>query len=140
MPTTLEYYNRETHDLEPFEVTFEYLSKVGRYNVRRADNRRLLGWVSTPTKFSTSAEQRLWSAHVTCGAFRGTGPDDEGYILDFVPGHLYNSSDGTSSPRIISSATRREAAEELLSWLHKREAPAMGFGAHPSVRPWKDRA
>lgn len=132
----ISFWDREARDWREENVLVVRDAEIsGRWNVRRADNRRLLGWINPPGYGYNTG----WTAHIAGGAFRGAGPDDEGYILDRVPGYLFNNhgTDLFKSPEIGQYATRREAAEQILSWLVYNLAPALGAGRHPSVEPYR---
>lgn len=107
----------------------------GGWHVVRADNNRELGWL-TKGKFDDGSP--CWEARVASAAFRGDGPDDEGYILDDVPLHLFNGRDSLTCDPVGYGRTRQEAAEELFYHLRKHEAPAVGFGRKYSVKRWHD--
>jgi hypothetical protein len=105
----------------------------GGWYVTRADNGRHLGWLCL------DRETGLWEARMSESAYRGTGTDDQGDILDTVPAYLtHSNSDGTVRPCGCGS-TRMEAAEELLSRLLRHHASAVGYGAHYDVKRWADR-
>lgn len=132
--STVEYYNIHTRTLDTIEVVFVKDADLKeRWNVRRADNRRLLGWLNPPTEYST--HRKAWTAHVSASAYLGDGPADEGYVLDKVPHTLYHGTqeDWSKSLSITYAQTRRAAAEALVSYLNRNQAPAVGFGRHPAV-------
>ncbi|MBF9135278.1 hypothetical protein I0C86_41240 [Plantactinospora sp. S1510] len=107
----------------------------GGWHVVRADNGRGLGW-AVREEFGEYAGQ--WLAYVGSDAFRGTGPDDLGHVLDAVPSHLHRSPDGSSvtSGVVDYADTRFWAAFALVSELVREQAPAVGFGPHGAVRPY----
>jgi len=108
----------------------------GGWEVKRADNGRDLGWVVQPYK------EKTWDAHVTSAAFRGTGPDDEGNLLDDVSAYLYNGVTGRPAEcHAVAEGCRGrdEAAQEMIRHLYAKSAPAVGFGPHYLVRPWASR-
>jgi hypothetical protein len=131
--TIIEYYDSKDRVEKQITVVFRKSPLIpGRWNVCRADNRRLLGWVNRPNGFGEYG--KLWDSHVHPGAFLGTGPDDEGDVLDHVPGYLFNSPDGASCRAIGYDRSRFEAAYALVCWLRREQAPALGYGAHGAVR------
>ena len=128
-----------------FEVSYTK-REYGGWHVRLASNRRLLGWLTRtypdhPDGGRDWDRPTGWDAHCASDAFRGTGPDDEGDILDDVPTDLYGGVQDTAfqSHTIGSGRTRDEATSELISRLWSKSAPALGFGPHYRVRRWADR-
>jgi hypothetical protein len=101
----------------------------GGWLIKRADNGRTLGWV-------TRVDGRMWDAHVSASAFRGETIDDEGDVLDSVPGYLFNG-EGLSSRSIAVCATREDAAYEVVTWLRRKQAPALGYGRHYAVQAYR---
>ena len=118
------------------DVTYRKRGYGGWY-VTRADNGRQLGWLCRTT--GTASGMPLWAARISESAFRGTGPGDEGDVLDTVPPHLSSSNTDGTVDAIGYGRTRQVAAEELLSELLRRHAPAVGYPAHHQVRRWADR-
>lgn len=132
MPT-IEYYDFDLREIRTIELRYRRDERMpDRWNVRRADNDRLLGWVYPPR----AGNDKAWTAHVASGAFRGDDVNDEGDILDHVPAYLYNGSEAETfkCPTITRSGSRYDAVIELLSWLLRKHAPAMGYGRHFEVR------
>lgn len=110
----------------------------GRWIVCRADNGRRLGWLCPSVDRAGT-----WDAWVDQDAFRGTGPDDRGDILDDVTGYLYLAyTDGTARQRPVwvGGATRDDAAQEIFRHLVRDRAPAAGFylpNGHYGVRRYR---
>lgn len=108
--------------------------EYGGWTLVRADNGRHLGWLVK----SYGTED--WSAHVNASAFKGTGPDDEGHLLDKVDTHLFNGKSQCVSESIGLDSKRDQAAELIIRRLHEKRAPALGFaGPHWGVSRWEDR-
>jgi hypothetical protein len=104
---------------------------LGGWLVVNTANGRTLGWVAGDAT-------RGWGAYITADAFRGDGTtDDKGDILDEVPGHLYHGNNTCCEPIIVECKRREGAVEELVYQLAKNRAPALGFGRHYLVRPYK---
>jgi hypothetical protein len=108
------------------EVRFQPRS-YGGYEVQRADNGRSLGWVIKREKYEKYPGK--WEAHISSGAFRGTGPDDKGDPLDSVP----ESYDYRGAAMNELSSTREGAAEVIYSHLVQKRAPAVGYGERYGV-------
>lgn len=130
--TAIRFYNRDTHDLDTFDVKFTKRS-YGGWNIGRADNGRVLGWIYR------SETTDPWGVYVSSGAFRGAGPDDEGDLLDAVPCHLHHGDDTVTSRAFTKAEVREDAAASLIEDLRHNRAPAVGFDRHPQVRRWADR-
>lgn len=109
----------------------------GGWDVRRAHNHRLLGWLTyDPTK----PVKTRWEARTGDSAFRGDGLDggtDEGYPLDEVPSHLTARREPLQHDPVGLGRNRADATYQLLYWLLRQRAPAVGFGPHPDVTPWR---
>jgi hypothetical protein len=103
----------------------------GGWNVTRADNGRVLGWVCHG--------EHGWSAHVAASAFKGDGPAGEGDLLDEVPLRLFRGDHQLSSRSIGTETKRDDAAEMIIRQLVDYSAPGAGFGARYDVRRWADR-
>lgn len=116
-----------------WEVGTRYKKRpAGGWYVVRPDNGRQLGWV-------VQDRDGNWSAYVTSGAFRGSGPDDEGHVLDSVPLWLSHSFSLHQANPLTTTAIRRDDATGYITdYLWEKKAPAMGFGPHPEVKPWKE--
>lgn len=116
------------------EIAYRFTRRsYGGWNVVRADNGRSLGWLCR------RSDESDWSVHVSSSAFRGTGPDDEGDILDYVPGDLHKGENPCQSRALTYTRTRDEAAQELVWYLNREMAPAVGHGEHYRVQKWSDR-
>lgn len=137
---TVQYYgtDRSFHELP---IKFKLNRRLDRWEVRRADNNRSLGWVGRPHQYETKTIPNSgWTAHVDSSAFRGDSADNLGNFLDEVPGWLHNGGDhGYTSRSITEANTRQEAAEALVDFLARKEAPALGYGRNPWVKRWEDR-
>jgi hypothetical protein len=105
----------------------------GGWDVVRADNGRLLGWLYQ------GHGERDWDAYVSSSAFRGASADDTGHSLDYVPFYLFNGRSEAESNRIGLDSKRDGAAELIVHRLVDKGAPAAGFGAHYDVHHWADR-
>lgn len=126
MTTTLEI---DSNGIETVDVKFTKRT-YGGWIVRRADNNRPLGWLTR--------DETGWEARLDSSAFRGTGKDDLGDVLDDVPGWLHNGeANGLVSRSIGTFPNREEAAWEICWRLIRNEAPAMGFGPHYAVKTWR---
>lgn len=101
----------------------------GGWNIVRADNGRVLGWTVW------NDIDKDWIGYLSASAFRGTGTDDLGDVLDHVPNHLFNGLDSLRSLISAVGVTRVDVAEELVYRLVREQAPAVGFGAHFDVHP-----
>ena len=126
-----------TRDGRGGEITVEIAYRkreYGGWHVVRADNGRQLGWLTTRVGSSG------WSAHVDSAAFRGDTVNDTGDLLDDVPLYLFNGEDSVRSREIgWPERTREDAAEQLVAWLARKRATALGYGRHPEVTRWEDR-
>lgn len=109
--------------------------EYGGWNVVRADNGRLLGWLCKG-KFDDG--KPCWNAYLSSTAFQGDGPDDKGYVLDEVPLHLFRGKNEFTSECITWEDTREWAATEIFRHLFRNQAPAVGFGRHYAVKRWHD--
>lgn len=121
-------------DFVEFEVRFTK-REWGGWVVRRADNGRELGWMYRST------DEKTWTSYVSDEAFRGSGKDDKGDILDRVPAYLSRrlGESFRHDPVAVGCTTRVCAAAEILDWLDREHAPAMGYGPHYMVAPWESR-
>lgn len=122
-------------------VTYQRGEDGERWNIRLAANGRLLGWAWPERSYGEGRDWRKvtgWSAHVASDAFRGAGPDDEGHVMDDVPGYLYGGGSGRSDAIATGCRTRDDAAEEILRRLHDKAAPALGYGRHYAVKVYDD--
>lgn len=120
------------------ELQIRYTRReFGGWYVTRLDNGRILGWV-----VRNPDNPKSWDARLNPGAFRGTGPDDEGDILDEVSPYLFNGSDNlTSRPISVGCKTQLDGADAILYQLIRDNAPAvtdMPYG-HYAVKRWADR-
>lgn len=117
-------------------VRFEYRryngTKIGGWNVVRADNGRLLGWTC---KQETGDFKGRWSVHVASAVFRGDGPDFDGNVMDRVPSHLYHGE--PANPSIANPIEYNEsrfwAAYSLVCHLVRERARAV-IGEGPDYR------
>jgi hypothetical protein len=112
--------------------------EYGGWNVHLAANGRLIGWV-TPNHHDRDYNRVVgWSAHIAASAFRGSGPDDEGHVMDEVPAYLYGGTGSGGSGTIATGRNRDEAVSEMLYRLHEKHAPALGYGRHYAVKAYDD--
>lgn len=119
------------------EIAYRFTRRsYGGWNVVRADNGRSLGWLCRTTD---EFGDQCWSVHVSSSAFRGTGPNDTGDLLDSIPGDLHRGDNSCQSRSIALVRTRDEGAQELVWYLNREMAPAVGHGPHYRVRRWVDR-
>jgi hypothetical protein len=98
------------------------------YRVEREDTGKVLGKVS--------GNRTEWRAQASKMAFLGDGPDGAEPLGDFVPRELYHPQAYKGDlwlPGVFT--TQRAAILALQRHLYVNRAPAMGFGAHPDVRP-----
>jgi hypothetical protein len=111
-----------------------------RWVVCRADNGRRLGWLSPNLDYPGT-----WNAYVDEDAFRGTGPDDRGDLLDRVGGfyvEAYSDGSGRQRPITEGAANREDAATAIFTHLVRHRAPAAGFHqpeGHYGVTTWASR-
>lgn len=116
------------------EVRFKRREWRDGWEVRRADNGRLLGWLCR------DRENKVWQARVPESAFRGDGVNDEGNLLDEVPGYLTNANSTRDGFMPVGADRTREwAARELLAWLVRYHAPAVGYGRKAGVVRYVDK-
>lgn len=110
--------------------------EFGGWDVSRAHDGRLLGWlIYDPLK----PVKTRWEARTHDGAFRGDGLDgtaNEGHPLDEVPSHLTSRRELFRYDPVGFGRSRTDATYQLVYWLCRHAAPAVGFGPHPKVRPW----
>lgn len=130
--TVIQFHDYDAKQEIVYQVRY-VKREYGGWTLVRADNGRHLGWVAK--RYGTSD----WSAHVDPTAFKGTGPDDEGDLLDKVDLHLFNGESQLASRSIGVESKRDDAAEMIIRRLHERHAPALGFGQHYGVRRWADQ-
>lgn len=128
---TITYYDwravrDNTRTLEVVYTRREFDTFTQGWHVRRADNKRLLGWVISPKE----ARANSWEAYAAPDAFRGDDINDEGYLLDEVPDDLTKRG---SDWNTMTAANRLEVTEVLLNQLARERATALGFGRHPRV-------
>lgn len=104
---------------------------------------RPVGWICRSNERSVRAPHRAtWDVRVCSGAYQGTGPTDEGYVLDKVPSHLTKERNGEPyryDPVYYHARTIEDAMWELAHYLTSTSAPAVGFDAHPDVITWASR-
>jgi len=126
--TAIDYHDFSTPRDWDRTVNVTYKPRTGGhgYNVYRADNGRLLGWVIPP-----DSGRKCWVAYNAEEAFKGDDVNDTGYILDEVSDYLTRNGDGWNR---IGGSTRREATNELLEHLSRQRATALGYGRNHEVR------
>lgn len=93
----------------------------GGYWVRLRRTGRVMG---TLAKVRSKWEWSTWP-----GAFRGDGRKEtrrDGDPTDLVPAGLLDCG---------RTATQEQACSELLKHLRTQQAPVLGYGPHPDVRP-----
>jgi hypothetical protein len=125
------------------DVKLSYNRSWRRWIVRRADNGRSLGWLQ---QASDGDRKGTWEARIDEAAFRGTGPDDKGDILDHVDElrlfNGYRDGDMTKHRAIATGETRDGAINAIFKHLLDHRAPAVGFtydASHPGVTTWESR-
>jgi hypothetical protein len=133
MATTITARTFESGQWIERNIEIKFVKRTyGGYRIVRADNGRDLGWV-------TPGDTSKWQGYVASSAFRGISADDEGDILDDVPLHLFNGRDAVSANPSAHGRTREEVADEIVYRLVREHAPAVGFGAHFGVTPYRPR-
>lgn len=113
--------------------------EYGGWDVHHAHSGRQLGWI---TYDRTKPVKTRWEARTGDVSFRGDGRHDtadEGHVLDEVPSHLSARCEpGRHSP-VGLGRSRADALYNLLYWLCRQSAPAVGFGPHKDVHPWTSK-
>lgn len=137
----IEICNENRRSNEPLDLTFDVFWRRrdwgGWYLVERKSG-RTLGWI---TRSDETERRSDWQVRIASEAFRGSGPDDRGDLLDKVPGYLYRATPGNplGSQALTTARDRWQAAYYLLTHLVRHRAPAVGFGAHHEVIRWASR-
>lgn len=107
--------------------------REGGWYVVRADNGRILGWM---TKETFGEYKGQWAAHVARTAFLGRDVDDEGDMMDQVPLRLFFGKDQFHSAVLGHNDDRYHAAYGIVLHLAHEGATALGYGPHPQVHEY----
>lgn len=135
---TIEVCNMNHRASEPLNLTFDVRWKRrewGGWLLVEAKTGRTLGWIVRSDYKNPRSD---WEMRIASEAFRGSGPDDQGDLLDKVPAYLYRGKPGEplSCDPIGTARDRWQAAYLMLTHLVRHRAPAVGFGAHYEVIRW----
>lgn len=138
----IEVCNPNRRGNEPLNLTFDTYWKrrdFGGWLLVERKSGRILGWI---TRSDEDGRRSDWQARIASEAFRGSGPDDRGDLLDRVPGYLYRAVRGNplGSDPIGTAPNRWRAASLMLTHLVRHRAPAVGFGTHHEVIRWIPRS
>lgn len=110
-----------------------------RWNVVRADNERVLGWVCKQ-EYGEGEYAGQWEPRINSAAFRGTSVGDEGDLLDQVPDWRFKGDGNGGSRSLNYEDSRFWAARAIIDHLDDNAATALGHGPHPNVVVWRTRA
>lgn len=129
---TLTVPNHNAREGEPAHVSVEVCWQrrrgYARWALTALPTGRLLGW----TTHTGNGTEPPWAVRISPSAFLGTNTTDQGDLLGLVPEDLYNGT-GSDIRATTAVPTRGAAAHEIVCWLVRHRAPAVGFGPHPRV-------
>lgn len=126
-------YTFELKHIDDVTVTLYRKLGASRWNLVTPQG-RIVGWVTR------NEDGKTWDVRCASAAFRGSGPDDEGHVLDKVPARLtYETEPFRHDAIAVKNSTLEDAAFELAMHLAQHKAPAIGYGPHYEVKKWSDR-